>query len=107
MTRTPPGFAGSPLDASLLSDEYATRSVAGGITDWGYTGSVFGLAAQLDDREREVLRLIAAALDTAEIARTISYSQRAVKYTIQKVLTRLKLRDRSHAVAYALRNGLL
>lgn len=46
MTRTPPGFAGSPLDASLLSDEYATRSVAGGITDRGYTGSVFGLAAQ-------------------------------------------------------------
>ena len=37
---------GPPLDASLLSDEYATRSVAGRITDWGYTGSVFALAAQ-------------------------------------------------------------
>jgi xylan 1,4-beta-xylosidase len=37
---------GPPLDASLLSDEYATRTVAGRITDWGYTGSVFALAAQ-------------------------------------------------------------
>jgi len=37
---------GPPLDASLLSDEYATRSVADRITDWGYTGAVFALAAQ-------------------------------------------------------------
>lgn len=37
---------GSPLDASPLSDEHATRLVDGRITDWGYTGSVFALVAQ-------------------------------------------------------------
>lgn len=37
---------GPALDASLLSDEYATRSVSDRITDWGYTGAVFALAAQ-------------------------------------------------------------
>jgi len=37
---------GPSLDASLLSDEYATRSVSDRITDWGYTGAVFALAAQ-------------------------------------------------------------
>ncbi len=37
---------GPELDASLLSDEYATRTAAGQITDWGFTGSLFALAAQ-------------------------------------------------------------
>jgi DNA-binding NarL/FixJ family response regulator len=64
-------------------------------------------AVWLDDREREVLRLLADGSDTAEIARTLSYSERTVKNIIQKLLIRLKLRNRPHAVAYALRNGLL
>ncbi|TDU03401.1 xylan 1,4-beta-xylosidase [Streptomyces sp. 846.5] len=37
---------GPSLDASLLSDEYATRSVSGRIVNWGFTGSVFAMAAQ-------------------------------------------------------------
>jgi xylan 1,4-beta-xylosidase len=37
---------GPGLDVSVLSDEYATRAAAGQITDWGFTGSVFALAAQ-------------------------------------------------------------
>jgi xylan 1,4-beta-xylosidase len=37
---------GPGLDASLLSDEYATRTVRDRITNWGFTGSVIGLAAQ-------------------------------------------------------------
>lgn len=64
-------------------------------------------AASLDDSEREVLRLMAEGLDTVQIARTLSYSERTVKNIIQKLLIRLQLRNRPHAVAYALRNGLL
>jgi xylan 1,4-beta-xylosidase len=37
---------GGVLDASLLSDEYATRLVADRVTDWGFTGAFVGLAAQ-------------------------------------------------------------
>ncbi|WP_246143973.1 glycoside hydrolase family 43 protein [Actinacidiphila oryziradicis] len=37
---------GPELDGSLLSDEYATRTVRDRITNWGFTGSVVGLAAQ-------------------------------------------------------------
>jgi DNA-binding CsgD family transcriptional regulator len=55
----------------------------------------------------DVLRLVADGFDTVQIARTLSYSERTVKNIIQKVLIRLKLRNRPHAVAYALRNGLL
>jgi DNA-binding NarL/FixJ family response regulator len=64
-------------------------------------------AVWLDDREREALRLVAEGLDTVQIARALSYSERTVKNIIQKLLIRLELRNRPHAVAFALRNGLL
>jgi DNA-binding NarL/FixJ family response regulator len=62
-----------------------------------------GLAA----REVEVLRLVAEGCDTAQIARQLSYSERTVKNVLHDVTTRLQLRNRSHAVAYALREGLI
>ncbi|MDT5034617.1 MAG: hypothetical protein QOC94_4788 [Actinoplanes sp.] len=63
--------------------------------------------AGLADREVEVLRLVADGLDTAEIANQLSYSQRTIKTVLHDVTTRLQLRNRSHAVAYALREGLI
>lgn len=63
--------------------------------------------AGLADREIEVLRLVADGLDTAEIATQLSYSQRTIKTVLHDVTTRLQLRNRSHAVAYALRQGLI
>jgi len=62
-----------------------------------------GLAA----REVEVLRLIADGLDTAEVARHLAYSERTVKNVLHDITSRLQLRNRVHAVAYALREGLI
>jgi DNA-binding NarL/FixJ family response regulator len=61
----------------------------------------------LTDREIEVLRLVAEGMSTAEIAKRLSYSDRTIKNVIQDVTTRFSLRNRSHAVAYAMRLGLL
>jgi DNA-binding NarL/FixJ family response regulator len=58
-------------------------------------------------REIEVLRLVADGYDTAEIARELAYSERTVKNVLHDVTSRLQLRNRSHAVAYALRQGLI
>ncbi len=63
--------------------------------------------AVLADREVAVLRLVAEGLDTAEIASRLSYSQRTIKTVLHDVTARLNLRNRSHAVAYALREGLI
>lgn len=63
--------------------------------------------AGLTPREVDVLRLMADGLDTAEIAGRLRYSQRTVKNVIHGVTGRLKLRNRSHAVAYALRAGVI
>lgn len=62
-----------------------------------------GLAA----REVEVLRLVAEGWDTAQIAQKLAYSERTVKNVLHDVTTRLQLRNRSHAVAYAMREGLI
>lgn len=61
----------------------------------------------LSEREVEVLRLVADGFDTAEIAAKLSYSERTVKNVIHDITTRLQLRNRSHAVAYAMRQGLI
>lgn len=46
-------------------------------------------------------------LDTSEIAAELSYSERTVKNVMHGLTTRLHLRNRSHAVAYALREGYI
>ena len=61
----------------------------------------------LASREVEVLRLVADGCGTSEIARKLAYSERTVKNVLHDITTRLQLRNRSHAVAYALREGLI
>ncbi|MFI6340206.1 LuxR C-terminal-related transcriptional regulator [Streptomyces sp. NPDC050535] len=58
-------------------------------------------------REVDVLRLVAEGLDTGEIASKLSYSERTVKNVMHGLTTRLHLRNRAHAVAYALREGYI
>lgn len=61
----------------------------------------------LDDREVAVLKLVADGLDTRQIADQLAYSERTIKGIIQEVTRRFGLRNRSHAVAYAFRQGLI
>lgn len=61
----------------------------------------------LSAREVEMLRLIAEGFDTAEIATKMAYSERTVKNVLYEVTTRLQVRNRAHAVGYAMRHGLI
>jgi DNA-binding NarL/FixJ family response regulator len=58
-------------------------------------------------REIEVLRLMADGLDTAEIAERMAYSDRTIKGIVASAAKRLNLRNRTHAVAYACRSGVI
>ncbi|MGW2328142.1 response regulator transcription factor [Streptomyces sp. NPDC001700] len=61
----------------------------------------------LTPREIDVLRLMSEGLNTAEIAEKLCFSERAVKRVVFEVTRRLNLRNRPHAVAYALRSGVI
>ena len=61
----------------------------------------------LTEREVSVLRLLADGLDTAEVGKQLFYSDRTVKNIVHDVTSRLDLRNRTHAVAYALKQGLI
>ncbi len=61
----------------------------------------------LAHRELMALRLLADGCDTREIARHLCYSERTVKSIIGTVTERLGVRNRTHAVAHAIRHGLI
>jgi DNA-binding NarL/FixJ family response regulator len=61
----------------------------------------------LSEREVEVLKLVAQGMSTGDIAVHLSYSERTIKNVIHDITTRLNLRNRSHAVAFALKEGLI
>ncbi|MEU6028848.1 response regulator transcription factor [Streptomyces tauricus] len=61
----------------------------------------------LETREVDVLRLLAEGLETTEIAQKLNYSERTIKSIVSVMMNRLGLRNRAHAVAFALRSGAL
>lgn len=61
----------------------------------------------LTEREVSVLRLLADGLDTSEVGRELFYSERTVKNIVHDITSRLELRNRTHAVAYAIKQGLI
>ncbi len=119
---------GAARDAAVLAD--AVRAGAGGVLLWDLFRLPSGPAAvsaelrpvrwtpaggmsagiprqPLTEREIHVLREISKGRSNGEIGRQLQLSQDSVKNTAHRMFTKLGARDRAHAVAIALRGGLL
>ena len=62
---------------------------------------------RLSPRQVEVLRLVAIGANASQIAQELSISEATVRTHVKNILERLGAKNRAHAVALAMCNGLL
>ena len=89
----------APAITRRMIERFVQRAPAG-------TGRPAQLA-ELTERELDVLRLIARGLSNAEIATSLVLSEATIKSHVNRVLSKLDLRDRTQATVLAYETGLV
>ncbi|MFJ6982547.1 MULTISPECIES: LuxR C-terminal-related transcriptional regulator [unclassified Streptomyces] len=115
--RPQPSIPYQELAHLLLRDPADSRDPSGPASDTPASGAGSGTgpgssggAARppaLTVRQASVLRLMADGHANADIARLLGCSEHTVKNVIYEVMSRLQVRNRAHAVAHAVRHGLV
>jgi PAS domain S-box-containing protein len=90
-----------PPEVSVESAESALRGEA----TWSPVVVEGAVRLQLTEREREVLKLVAAGLQSVEISQRLFVSPETVKSHVHNTMGKLGARTRAHAVAIGLVTG--
>ncbi|ROP38162.1 response regulator transcription factor [Saccharothrix texasensis] len=112
------GFLLKDSDPAMLLDAVRGLHEGRGLIDPKVTGRLIARFAQLSPRaapqdvgrltprEQEVLAQVVRGLSNAEIAAELTIEEGTVKTHVARILTKLGLRTRVHAVIYAYEHGL-
>ena len=112
------GFLLKDSDPAMLLDAVRGLHEGRGLIDPKVTGRLIARFAQLSPRaaprevdrltprEQEVLAQVVRGLSNAEIAAALTIEEGTVKTHVARILTKLGLRTRVHAVIYAYEHGL-
>ena len=73
----------------------------------GLPGNCPPALAELTEREREVLALVARGLSNAELTQMLHVSMPTAKTHVSRILTKLGARDRTQLVVMAYESGLV
>ncbi len=93
---------------SAINNVAAGRSVLDPSVTEGVLGRITrDVPAGLTDRELDVLQQLAHGQSTHEVGRAIGISDETVKTHLRQIFRKLGVRDRTQAVAEALRRGLV
>jgi len=92
---------------ALLAPSVTRRLIAHFAAGTRVPGRVFQGLAELTEREREVLSLVARGLSNAELAETLHVSLPTAKTHVSRILTKLGARDRTQLVVIAYESGLV
>lgn len=94
----------SNFDKKLLKTITLFGKLAGGLLD---NNEMVGKTEILSKREVEVMQRISWGENTEEIADLLGISNLTVQQYVKSVLKKLKVQNRTHAIAVLLRNGML
>ncbi|MFQ6028314.1 MAG: LuxR C-terminal-related transcriptional regulator [Dehalococcoidia bacterium] len=98
------------LDAVRMiarGDVIVSRDMAAEFKEELATETASDIKDELSDRELEVLSLVSRGATNREIAQSLTITQNTVKAHLRRILEKLDLRNRQHAAAYAVQEGLV
>jgi DNA-binding NarL/FixJ family response regulator len=92
------GYSVAPISHDERRDSF--------IPDWAASSDQSALN-YLSERERDVLRLVASGYSNDEISTTLSVSASTVKSHVRRMLTKLRVSNRSRLVVFAFETGIV
>ncbi len=97
------------IEGTLQGDTHVDPKVAHKLFDVvrGTAARDSSIIKMLNEREREILNLIAHGLTNAEIADTLALAEGTVRNYVSNILDKLEVNDRTQAAALAWRYGLV